>query len=444
MISLSELALDLSKGPYFNSQGRLIALKGAVLIASIPKVAIGDICSISKRDGSSLLASVVGFEKDYCYLAPYDHLDGISADACAKSLQKPLRISLASRLIGKVIDPFGKILSMPNDTGSDAELCSVQISLQNKVSNPLKRKALNQQIETGITAIDLFTPLAFGQRVGLLAGPGLGKSTLLGMICRNSDFDIAVIGLIGERGREISEFVNSCLGPEGLKKSIVVASSSDESCMRRFLAAQTATSIAEYYRDQGKRVLLLIDSLTRAARALRDVSLAAGEMPVRQGFTPSVYSELPRLLERAGNTDKGSITAIYTVLTQNDEANDALGEEIKSILDGHIVLSEKISKLGLRPAIDILKSISRVADNLWTSEDAKIIIEVKSVLNKIINDKEILLLGGQADSELAAALRQEKRLFSLLSQDKNFRVDLKGAKAELREIALLARSAVLS
>jgi FliI/YscN family ATPase len=265
-------------------------------------------------------------------------------------------------------------------------------------------------MRTGIRAIDLCCPIGFGQRIGLFAGPGVGKSTLLGIIAKNASVDRIVISLVGERGREVKEFIEESLGAEGLQRSIIIVSTSDEPPIRRKLAAMSATRIAEYFRDRGERVLLLIDSLTRTARAIRDVSLSAGELPVRQGYTASVFEELPRILERAGTSPSGSITAIYTILAEALEEQDILSEEMKSLLDGHIVLDRKLAQSGLFPAINVTKSLSRLTHRLLSDEEILHIRTLLEILHRLMNDKELLQLGGIADSKLKFCMEQEREL----------------------------------
>jgi type III secretion protein N (ATPase) len=262
-----------------------------------------------------------------------------------------------------------------------------------------------------------------GQRIGLFAPAGVGKSTLLGLLARNAAVDRVVIALVGERGREVQEFLEESLGPEGRARSVVVVSTSDESSLRRFAAAQTATAIAESYRAAGKRVLLLVDSLTRASRALREIGLAAGELPVRQGYTPSVFTELPRLLERPGLTKSGSITALYTVLTASEQESDPLAEEIKSILDGHLILSEQVAQSGVRPALDIVRSISRLSNQIWESsergaEQRRAVERCVQIVAQVRRERDLLLLGGTPDRALQAAITADAAIRALLNQRK--------------------------
>lgn len=420
-----------------SSSGKVISLRGPLVIARLPDVAVGDLCFISRRNRPDLMAQVVSFEGDFCFLAPYDDLDQISPDAEVKCCAKVPFINVGKHLIGKIIDPMGRAFNPDGSKSSETELDSEASNrpLKSPAPNPLLRHPVNKQFCSGIKSIDLFTPLGYGQRIGLFAAPGVGKSTLLGMLARNADIDLTVIALVGERGREVNEFINEALGPEGLKKAILVVSTSDESPLRRVMAAESATAIAEHFRAKGMRVLLLVDSLTRVARAIRDVALASGELPLRQGYTPTVYSQLPRLLERAGNSQYGSITAIYTILTQNDVANDALGEEAKSLLDGHIVLSSELANQGIRPAIDIVNSISRCKHYLQSNSESAQCLLISKLISRIQRDKDIILMGGQADPELQTALLYEEQLKDLLRQRTDQSFTLKQSLKELKDLA---------
>jgi type III secretion protein N (ATPase) len=269
---------------------------------------------------------------------------------------------------------------------------------------------------TGVTAIDAFCSLAVGQRLGMFASAGVGKSTLLGMVASRADVDVIVVALVGERGREVNEFVEHILGTTGLARSVVVVATSDESSVMRQTAPYTATTIAEHFRDQGMRVLLVIDSLTRFARALRETGLAAGELPVRQGYTASVYTMLPRLLERAGTNPYGSITGLYTVLTNEQGDIDPLADEVKSLIDGHIVLSSELYALGIAPAIDVSVSISRMFDRLHDETYLNAIREVKRALTRLLKERDLLMLGGTPDEEMKRILAAEKELLDLVKQ----------------------------
>ncbi|MCL4150428.1 UNVERIFIED_CONTAM: hypothetical protein GTU68_014928, partial [Idotea baltica] len=303
---------------------------------------------------------------------------------------KPLLITCSDNLIGNVCNAFGQVIINKSNLKKSKE----NYSIYNSPPNPLSREKIEKIMHTGISAIDLFCPIGFGQRLGLFASAGVGKSTLLGMIARNSTADINVVALVGERGREVNEFINENLGSSGMQNTIVVFATSDEPALTRQIAAYTATTIAEYFRDKGKKVLLLVDSLTRTARAIREVSLANGELPVRQGYPASVFSELPLLLERTGTNNKGSITAIYTILKNAENESDPLAEEITSILDGHITLSKDLANQGIRPAIDITNSLSRLESQLLNNEKIKNINAIRIIIAKLERDKELLIFGG--------------------------------------------------
>lgn len=411
MSTLAALARSVIPIPSLQVTGRVCAVHGSVILAELPHICVGDACTVQRADGGTVYSQAISFKGDMVTLAPFDDTRGVSPGAPVVCLGGPPQLRLPNFPLGSVIDPLGKSLTISSGCGT----ASVNLDIHASPPNPISRKVIDQPLETGIRSIDALTTIGYGQRIGLFAGPGVGKSTLLGALTRNADCDIVVTALVGERGREVNEFLNDSLGAEGLKRSIVVVATSDEPPLRRSLAAMSATAIAEHYRAQGKRVLLLIDSLTRVARAIREVSLAAGEIPVRQGYTARVYSELPQLLERAGNDARGSITAIYTVLTNADES-DPLAEEIKSLLDGHIVLDETMIRHGVRPAIDPLKSCSRLFTRLHSADHQQTAEKIRSVLARLRKDKELLLLGGTPDAELQAALQIEPALYAFLSQ----------------------------
>jgi flagellum-specific ATP synthase len=415
MLKLSELSTKNSTHSLLFS-GRVVGIKGSVVLARIPGCAVGDLCQITHRCGSPVKARVISFYEDIVTLAPFDSVRGIVPGAIIESLNKGSTIDFSDTLIGRVLDSTGNVLGTPLDSETFKSL--VTLDLHNPPPAALERREINSLLATGIKAIDGFCPLGYGQRMGLFAGPGLGKSTLLAMIARNACVDLAVIALVGERGREVNEFIKEALGESGMKKSILVVSTSDESAARRSLAAVTATRIAEYFRDQGKNVLLLVDSLTRVARAIRDLALSAGEMPVRQGYPSSVYAELPILLERAGPSSKGTITSVYTVLTTGGqiENDDPLGEEVMSLLDGHLVLSQKVKNQGIRPSIDLGTSVSRLSRQLKNEKDLMLSEGVLKIINRLERDKDILLFGGEPDRELAAAFSCQTMIADLLNQ----------------------------
>lgn len=403
---LSALADSVSAAQTSAISGKVVGVRGGIIRASLPRAAIGDLCEIKTRTRSSL-AEIVGFDNDLCTLAPYDDLSGLLTGTPVQIRSEGLTIP-APR-IGSVINSRGEILAGAPST-------TIRLPLHRPAPPALSRAPITETLCTGVRTIDALTTLGYGQRIGLFAPAGIGKSTLLGMIARNAEVDLVVVGLVGERGREVNEFLSHSLGQAGLAKAIVVVSTSDENPMRRVLGAKLATSVAEHYRDQGKKVLLLIDSLTRMARAIRDLSLAAGEFPIRHGYTPSVYLELPKLLERAGTACQGSITGIYTLLTTHEDEPDALAEEVQSILDGHIILRAAIAQQGIWPAIDPLRSISRLQSQLASSELSELATLVRRYLGRLERDRELVMLGGKPDAELERALKLEPALSNFMRQ----------------------------
>lgn len=401
------------KTPYEpTSQGKVRAVKGSTLIAQIPLAGVGDLCEVEVPGKPALSAEVISFQDEHVLLSPFDEPNGIRPGALVTKIASAFSVYVPSSPLGYVLDAMGRPLNKPFDDNST----QMRIKAQGTPPAALKRKPINAKLETGVKIIDSLCPLGYGQRVAISASAGVGKSTLIGMITRNAQVDATVIALVGERGREVNEFIDECLGPDGLKKAVVVVATSDESAGRRWLAPQIATGIAETLRDQGLNVLLVVDSLTRSARALREIGLSAGELPVRQGYTAAVYTQLPKLLERAGRSEQGSITALYTLLSSSEQEHDALSEEVKSLLDGHLVLSNYMVRFGVRPAIDPLLSLSRLASRFTSLEAQKDIDVILSALKRLQNDKDVLLLGGIPDPELKAALTHETELVGFLSQ----------------------------
>ncbi len=405
------------------AQGHLHSVTGQTLLATLPTAALGDLCYIDRRDSNPLPAQVTAFRGETIVLTPLEEPGSLSPRATVRTAGQAVKLRLPRSPFGLVLDCLGQPYAGQRYTESYVTLkCSTQ------TPSPLERTPIDKQLHTGIRSLDTLCPLGYGQRLGLFAGPGVGKSTLLGMIAQQAEVDLVVVALIGERGREVQEFMEEALGTEGLSRSIVVASTSDESAIRRKLALETATTIAETYRNQGLNVLLLVDSLTRAARAIRDTSLAAGELPIRQGYTSSVYSELPKLIERTGTNSKGSITAIYTLLSESMKELDPLSHEVKSLLDGHICLSPELALRGIRPAIDPLESISRLSGKLLSEEELKENTQILSLLAQAREEREMALLGGNADEDTAKLLRKEEALWKVFTQG----VDEVGSVEEAR------------
>ena len=433
MISLNELKEDLSTTTATESIGRIVSMNGQLIRVRIPYASVGNLCEIERPGLTSLRAQVVGFDGELATLSVLDRCNGVAAGLTVRSSAQNAVVKFNPAQFGQILDPLGKPLLKSNSA-----VCSnhgVALKLMAQPPNPMERKRISEQFFTGIKSIDGLCSLAAGQRMGLFAGPGIGKSTLLGMIARNSSADVNVIALIGERGREVREFVEDALGEEGLKKSILIVATSDETPIRRKLAACTATAIAEHYRACGKNVLLLFDSLTRYARAVRDVGFSSGELPVRQGYTPSVYTEMPELLERAGCSAVGSITAIYTVLTANFDEMDALSEEVKSLLDGHIVLSNTVAAEGIRPAVDIERSVSRLMNAIHTPEYLKVVSNVVKMIHTLRESKELLALGGSLDEYSENVIKLEGEIKNALNQGIQDTAQIDNTREMFRELS---------
>ncbi|NGX28795.1 MAG: putative ATP synthase YscN [Candidatus Anoxychlamydiales bacterium] len=369
--------------------GRITEVVGMLIKAVIPQVKMGEVCLI-KRDPVPLIAEVVGFTKDEVFLSPLAEMQGIGPSSEVIPLRMPLHIKVGPNLLGRVLNGLGE--PMDEDIHGPLKL-EETFPVINPPPDPLKRRIITEPLSVGVKSIDGVLTCGQGQRVGIFAAAGVGKSTLLGMIARNSTADINVISLIGERGREVREFIINDLGEEGLKRSVVIVSTSDQAAQLRINAAYVGTAIAEYFRNQGKSVILMMDSVTRFARAIREIGLAAGEPPARAGYTPSVFATLPRLLERSGNSDKGSITAFYTILVAGDDMNEPIADEVKSILDGHIILSNELAQKGHYPAIDVLASISRILPNITKEEHQKLIRTLREVLANYKKNELLIRIG---------------------------------------------------
>lgn len=369
--------------------GRITEVVGMLIKAVVPQVRIGEVCLV-KREGPPLLTEVVGFTQEEVFLSPLGEMTGIGPSSEVVPTRLPLHIKVGPELLGRVLNGVGEPLDI--DTKGPLKLTEAY-PIFRPPPDPLKRKRIDTPIPTGVRCIDGLLPCGRGQRVGIFAGAGVGKSTLLGMIARNAEADVNVISLIGERGREVREFIEKDLGSEGIARSVVVVSTSDQASQLRLNAAYVGTAIAEYFRDQGKTVILMMDSVTRFARALREVGLAAGEPPARAGYTPSVFATLPRLLERSGNSDIGSITAFYTILVAGDDMNEPVADEVRSILDGHIVLSQALAHAYHYPAIDVLASISRLVPDISSEEQLKLIAKAREVLANYKKNELLIRIG---------------------------------------------------
>ncbi len=389
--SLDKLIEHLGDVELTTVHGRITEAVGMLIKAVIPQVKLGEVCLIKRDNMEPLVAEVVGFTKDEVILSPLGEMSGIGPSSEVIPMRLSLHIKAGKNLLGRVLNGVGK----PIDEETQGPIGDLPDSVPVIAAppSPLKRKIISEPLSVGIKSIDGVLTCGKGQRVGIFAAAGVGKSTLLGMIARNAKADVNVISLIGERGREVREFLKNDLGEDGLKRSVVIVSTSDQAPQLRINAAYVGTAIAEYFRDQGKSVILMMDSVTRYARALREVGLAAGEPPARAGFTPSVFSTLPKLLERSGNSDKGSITGFYTILVAGDDMNEPIADETRSILDGHIILSRDLARQYHFPAIDILSSVSRIITHITDKEHQKLIGTLREVLANYKKNELLIRIG---------------------------------------------------
>lgn len=401
----------------FKRFGRVTRVIGLMIESRGPESSIGDLCYIhvGLKRKRIIRAEVVGFRDSYVLLMPYTDIQDISPGCLVEATGESLQIKVGSGLIGKVLDPLG----YPMDESSLPKGLSA-VPTDQAPPNPMKRPPIDEEIEVGVRVIDSTLTVGKGQRIGIFAGSGVGKSTLMGMIARNSEADINVIGLIGERGREVREFIERDLGEEGLRRSVVVCATSDQPALMRLKGAYTATAIAEYYRDQGYNVMMMMDSVTRVAMAQREIGLAVGEPPTTKGYTPSVFSILPKLLERTGTNHLGSITAFYTVLVDGDDMNEPIADAVRGILDGHFVLDRALANKGHYPAINVLKSVSRVMNNIVSREHRKAAERLRDLLATYIDSEDLINIGAYkrgSSKEIDEAIRFYPKIISFLKQE---------------------------
>ncbi|MHB1697363.1 MAG: FliI/YscN family ATPase [bacterium] len=416
-------------------KGKLTKAVGLVLETKHPGLSIGKICRIkSKKSGGAedITAEVIGFNNDKAILMPYGDISGISLESEVLLLDEEEKFPAGEELKGRVLDPFGNPL---DDKGRI--ICKDYARIANEPPSPLSRKRIQEVMDVGVRAVNSFLTIGKGQRIGIFAGSGVGKSTLLGMITKYSKSDVNVIALIGERGREVKEFIEKNLGEEGLKKSVVIVATSDKSPLVRLRGAFAATAVAEYFRDKGHDVLFLMDSITRFAMAAREIGLSAGEPPTVRGYTPSVFSVLPKLLERAAISDKGSITGIYTVLVEGDDMNEPVSDTVRSILDGHIILSRKIAGDGIFPAIDILNSLSRVMPDIVSEEHLLKARDVLKVVSEYRINEDLINIGAYSkgsNEKIDFAIDHIGRIEDFIRQTPNERYSFDESLNELNSL----------
>ncbi|MBN1054468.1 flagellar protein export ATPase FliI [Clostridium botulinum] len=380
------------------------------------KAFVGELCIIYNEKNAPVNCEVVGFKDGFVVLMPLDELIGISPGCRVVPMRKPLSVKCSDKLLGEIIDGLGKPLR------GEELVEGEDYPLENNPPDPLKRKRIKEIMPTGIRAIDGFLTCGDGQRIGIFAGSGVGKSTTLGMIAREARADVNVIALIGERGREVLEFIEKDLGPEGMKKSVVVCATSDKPALIRLKGALTATAIAEYFRDKGKKVILMMDSVTRFAMAQREVGLAIGEPPATKGYTPSVFAKLPKLMERSGTSEDGSITAFYTVLVDGDDFNEPIADAVRGILDGHIVLSKSLAHKNHYPAIDILNSVSRLMNSIAPSEHIKAASIARDLLATYKESEDLINIGAYvkgSNKKIDLAISYHDKIEEFLRQTVN-------------------------
>ncbi|HBT47695.1 MAG TPA: flagellar protein export ATPase FliI [Peptococcaceae bacterium] len=410
------LALEaLRRADLWKQGGKITRVIGLTLEARGLKAAVGEVCHIFNNGRAPVVAEVVGFRENVTLLMPLGELEGIGPGCRVMATGQGLQVTVGRGLLGRVLDGLGRPLD------GCRPIRGTGYPINNPPPQPLERQPIREILTTGVKAIDALITCGLGQRVGIFAGSGVGKSILLGMIARRSTADINVIALIGERGREVRDFLEEALGEEGLKRSVVVAATSDQPALVRIKGAFVATAIAEYFRDQGLKVLLMMDSLTRLCMAQREVGLAIGEPPTTRGYTPSVFALLPRLVERAGNSSRGSITGLYTVLVEGDDFNEPVADAVRGLLDGHIVLSRQLAARNHYPAIDVLASLSRIMPEITPAYQQELAGRVRDLLAAYAEAADLIEIGAYrsgSNPRVDAALKYYDALQAFLRQDR--------------------------
>jgi len=433
MIDLGRYRNKITKTSSFKEIGQVTEIIGLVIEADGPSASIGDLCHIyTKNSDEPIWTEVVGFKSNKILLMPLGDMEGLRPGATVIGTGRQIQIKVGSELLGRVLDGLGRPIDELGPIRSNRYF-STKIS---KI-NPLTRKRIKEPLIMGVRSIDSFATIGKGQRLGIFAGSGVGKSTTLGMIARNTNADMNVIALIGERGREVREFIENSLGPEGLARSVVVVATSDQPSLVKIKAAHVATSIAEYFRDGGRDVLFMLDSITRISMAQREVGLAVGEPPATRGYTPSVFALMPKLLERTGTTDKGTITGLYTVLVEGDDFNEPISDTVRGILDGHILLSRELAHKNHYPAIDVLGSVSRVMPEVTTREHRDAVGKLRDLMATYNKNADLVNIGAYvmgSDPKIDRAVQLNDHINDFLKQPTDEKADFNQSVSRLMNI----------
>ncbi len=424
----------VTKVPTGEKIGKVLRIIGLVIEADGPESSIGDLCYIyNTMNESPVYAEVVGFQENKILLMPLASMEGLKPGAIVINTKAPMKIKVGDALLGRVLNGLGQPIDEKGEVRSN-----IYYSTSHEIQNPLMRKPINEPLPLGLRSVDAFMTVGKGQRMGIFAGSGVGKSTTMAMIARNTSADVNVIALTGERGREVREFIEKTLGEEGLKKSVVVVATSEQPSLVKIKAAFVATTIAEYFRDQGKDVLFMLDSVTRIAMAQREVGLAIGEPPATRGYTPSVFALMPKLLERTGTSNKGTITGLYTVLVEGDDFNEPVSDTVRSILDGHIMLSRDLAHKNHYPAVDVLQSISRVMPELTSDEHMRAMGDIRNLLSTYNKNADLINIGAYvkgSDPSVDRALDLMEEINNFLKQSLKDQTDYENTIARLTEIS---------
>lgn len=432
-ISVAPYLAEVDRAPFCRWTGQVTEVIGLLIESRGPNVAIGDFCEVRVSNGRCIRTQVIGFRHGRVLAMPLEEIDGLQLGDTVEARSEDARVEVGPGLLGRVIDGFGK----PIDGGPAIEVRDTY-SLHGEATNPLDREHITQPLVTGIRAIDGLLPCGKGQRLGIFGGSGVGKSTLLGSMSRHNSADVTVIGMIGERNREVRGFLEKELGPEGRKRSVVVCATSERPAPLRVRACFVALAVAEYFRDQGANVLLVMDSVTRLAMAQREIGLAAGEPPSQKGYTPSVFNLLPKVLERAGNFKKGSITGFFTVLVEGDDFNEPICDAVRAILDGHIILSRQLAAQNHYPAIDILHSVSRLTSAIATPKQKTAAARLRQALSAYHDAEDLIQLGAYvagSNPALDTSIRLRPEILEFLRQDHTATVPIDQTLAQLEQLA---------